>query len=97
MELVNSTIADVAIKEQLTEEEIQGMVTRRVAGEVNWKAIKSLGIIGMDEIALKKGYRNFVTIITSRVNDKNTLLAILEGHKKATVKGFLKSIPVKLR
>jgi transposase len=97
MALVNSTIVDVAVKEQLTEEEIQGMLTRRVAGEVNWKGINSLGIIGMDEIALKKGYRNFVTIITSRVNDNITLLAILEGRKKATVKGFLKSIPVVLR
>ncbi len=42
MELVNSTIVDVAIKKCITEDSILGVVTRRIAGKVNWKNIKSL-------------------------------------------------------
>lgn len=97
MELVNSTLVDVAIKECVTEEAVLGVVTRRVASKVNWNNIRSLGMIGIDEISLKKGYKDFVTIITSRVEDKITLLAVLDGRKKATIKGFLKEIPIKLR
>lgn len=97
MELVNSTIVDVAIKERITEEAVLGVVNRRIASKVNWNNIKTLGVIGIDEISLKKGYKDFVTIITSRVNDKITLLAVLNSRKKAIIKGFLKEIPVKLR
>ena len=70
MELVNSTIADVAVKERITEEAVLGVVERRVNDKIDWKNINSLGVIGMDEISLKKGYRDFVTIITSRVDKK---------------------------
>jgi transposase len=70
MELVNSTIADVAIKERITEEAVLVVVERRVNNKVDWKNINSLGVIGMDEISLKKGYRDFVTVITSRVDKK---------------------------
>ena len=60
-----------------------GVVNRRIKKEVDWKKIKCLGVIGLDEIFLKKGYKDFVTIITSRVGDKITLFAILKGRKKA--------------
>jgi transposase len=97
MELVNSTIVDVSIKERVTEEAIMGVVNRRIASEVNWNNITNLGLVGIDEISLKKGYKDFVTVITGRIDHKITLLAILRGRKKATIKGFLKTIPVKLR
>jgi transposase len=97
MELVNSTIADVAVKELITEEAVLGVVERRVNNKTDWKDINSPGVIGMNEISLKKGYKDFVTIITSRVDNKITLLAILKGREKATIAGFLKSIPNQLR
>jgi transposase len=64
---------------------------------VNWKALKALGIVGIDEIALKKGHRDFVTIITCRVEGEIRLLAVLPDRKKATVKAFLARIPQRLR
>lgn len=97
MGLVNSTIVDVAVKECITEEAVLGVVERRVNNEVDWKNINSLGVVGMDEISLKKGYKDFVTIITNRVNNKITLLAILKGREKTTIVGFLRSIPAKLQ
>ena len=38
-----------------------------------------------------------MTIVTSRINKKITLLAILKGREKATIVGFLENIPNKLR
>jgi len=96
-ELVNSTIVDVAVKECITEESVLGVVERRVNNKVDWKDINSLGVIGMDEISLKKGYKDFVTIITSRVDNKITLLAILKGREKAIIARFLRNIPARLQ
>ena len=97
MELINSTIVDVSIKESLTEPSVMGIVDRHVASSVNWKSIQSLDVLGIDEIALKKGYKDYVTLITSRHHDKIRLLAILKGKEKATIKAFFKSIPGRLK
>lgn len=96
LELVNSTIADVCMKEKITEAAVTGILDRNINAEVNWDLIFYLGIIGIDEIALKKGYHDYVTLITSKVDGKIRLLAILKGRKKATVKGFLRTIPKRL-
>jgi hypothetical protein len=61
---VNSTLADVSIKEDLSDTTIQRIVDRHINTEIDWKEFKRLGIIGIDEISLKKGYKDFVTIIT---------------------------------
>ena len=48
----------------------------------------------MDEIALKKGHRDFVVIVTARAPDgRISILAVLPDREKATVKSFLESIP----
>jgi len=97
LELVNSTIADVCIKEKISEESVLGILNRLIETQVDWSTIDYLGIIGMDEIALKKGYKDYVTIISSRVAGKLRLLAVLNGRKKAVIKGFLKRIPKRLK
>ena len=56
-----------------------------------------LDVIGLDEISLKKGHGDFVTIVTSRVAGKTTILAVLKGRTKETVKKFLYSIPKRLK
>ena len=71
------------------------MIDRNIEAKVNWKRIKKIGIIWIDEIALKKGYNDFVTIITSRLNGENTILAVIKGKEKSSVKAFFNSIPKK--
>jgi len=93
LQLVNSTIADVAIKDELTESQVLGMLDRCIESKVKWDTVHTIGVLGIDEIALKKGHRNYITIFTARDDDVNRLLAVLEGRKKATIKEFLKSIP----
>lgn len=97
MQLINSTISDVSLKENLGYDAIVGIVNRHLEPRVDWKAIKCLETLGIDEISLKKGHQDFVTIITARTGKTITILAVLEGPKKETVKNFLLSIPSRLR
>jgi transposase len=57
--------------------------------------IKCIGLHGIDEISLRKGYQDFMTIITSLSNDKMQILAVLKGREKSIIKGFLSAIPKK--
>jgi transposase len=56
MELVNSTIADVAIKERTTEELVLGVVERRVAGNVDWKYLFSMILSSKKRYSKHAGY-----------------------------------------
>ncbi len=57
-----------------------------------------LKIIGIDEIAMTKGRRNFVAIITTQqANGHVTLLGVLADRQKETVRQFLEHIPKRLR
>jgi transposase len=98
LNLVNSTVVDVSIKEGLGYEAVQGIIDRRVSEKVDWNAFKELEQIGIDEISLKKGHQDFVTLVTTRLaTGAIRVLAVLEGREKATVKKFFSSIPKKLR
>jgi transposase len=94
---VNSTVEDVSIKEGIGYEAVRGIIDRYVAKDVDWQTIKSLKVIGIDEISLKKGHQDFVTIITGRLGDETVILGMLADRKKETVKAFLMSIPKRLR
>jgi transposase len=97
MEIINSTVRDVAIKQSLTEAAVMGIIGRHIESEVDWATVGCIDVLGMDEISLKKGRNQFVTIITSRHEGNIKLLAVFEGHKKATIKAFLNSIPWHLK
>ncbi len=97
LRLRNSTVADVELEEGVGYEAIMGVLERRIAKQVDWKRIKQLPILGIDEIALKKGHRDYVAIVTTRVADQTVLLAVLENREKATVKAFFARIPKRLR
>lgn len=61
------------------------------------EAYKKIEIIGIDEISLKKGHKDFVTIVTGISNGKLLILSVLKDRKKATLKKFLKKIPSRIR
>ncbi len=97
-QLVNSTLQDVADKHQVTYGCVRGLLTRQVSGEVDWREFSHLRQIGLDEISLLKGHKDFVTIVSTR-NEQGeaAILAVLDGRKKETVVTFLESIPQTLR
>lgn len=97
LQLVNSTIEDVSVKEQLSYDCVLGVLERRISAQVDWSAYTEIGVLGLDEIALKKGHRNFVTIVTVRlVNERIAILGVLADRQKGTVIDFLRSIPMRL-
>lgn len=96
--LINSTVSDAARKLQVGEETIEGILDRYIATKVNWAEYETLPLIGIDEIALKKGHRNFVAIITTPLEGGGVgILGVLKDRKKETVKSFLSGIPERLK
>jgi transposase len=54
--------------------------------------------LGLDEIALKKGHRDFVVIVTGKsARDEVKILAVLPDRKKQTVKQFLERMPRRVK
>ena len=96
--LIHSTIQDVSKKERIGYKIIQAALDRRVASEVDWAQFETLDTLGIDEIALKKGHDNYMSLVSARLDDgKLRVLAVIEGRSKADVKRFLESIPLHLR
>lgn len=95
--LVNSTVSDVSIKEDIGYEVIMGIINRHLDQTVDWSRFTRLDVLGLDEISLKKGHQDFVAIATARVEDQTLILGVLPDREKATVKQFLQSIPRRLR
>ena len=94
-DLINSTITDVSMKRGIGEAAVEGIINRYIHQQVNWQAIKAIPLLGIDEIALKKGHKDFVVIV-SAINEQGEkhILAVLPDRKKDTVKAFLAAIPV---
>ena len=95
--VVNSTVEDVSIKEDLGYEAVMGIINRHIKYKQDWAEINKLDVIGIDEISLKKGHKDFVTIVTGRIGESTVILGVLQDRKKSTVKEFLQEIPIRLR
>ncbi len=96
-ELINSTVADVSRKENVDYHAVDNLIERYLESEINFSNIQALGVLDLDEISMKKGYRNFVTLITYRINDQVYILGVVDGREKAVIEAFLRKIPRKLR
>jgi len=98
LQLVNATVEDVSRKECLGYDMILGIVDRHIRAEVDWSQYTALSTLGLDEIALKKGHRDYVVIVTARLkNGRVVLLGVLENRQKETVIELLRSIPERLK
>ena len=97
LELINSTVEDVSHKEDVGYDAVDGAIDRCIRDRVNWDEFTELNIIGIDEIALRKGHGNFVAILTTQQADGHVaLLGVLADRQKETVRQFLESIPKRL-
>lgn len=81
--LIGSTVADVSLKENLGYDAVLGALERQVVDEINWAAVQNLGTIGIDEVAHKKGRKNYRAVVTARQDDGTVLiLTVLKDRKK---------------
>jgi transposase len=95
--LINSTLEDVSRKENVTPDDMEGALKRQIEAKVNWDEFDQIPILGLDEISLKKGHKNFVVIVTAKIKEKIKILSILPDRLKETVKTFINSIPDHLK
>jgi transposase len=93
LRLVNSTVEDVSIKEEIGYEAIMGIIDRHIGHTIDGHQLTRLEVIGLDEIALKKGHRNFVTIVTGRIEEETVIRSVFKDRQQETVKAFLSEIP----
>lgn len=82
-QLVNSTIEDVSLKENIGYDAVVGALNRQIEVTVNWDELDDLRTVGIDEIALKKGRKAYAAIVTVKpANGKVRVLAVLPDRKK---------------
>jgi len=94
LQLVNSTVEDVRVKEGLSYDCVAGVLERRIETKVDWTTIAEIEILGLDEIALRKGQGNYVTLVTGRFRGGEiVILGVLPGHEKAVLVEYLRLIP----
>ena len=97
LQLVNATVEDVSRKEGLSYDSVAGTLERRIESRIDWTGMADIETLGLDEIALKKGQRDYVTLVTGRLGDGEIMiLGVLPGHEKAEVVEFLRSIPLRI-
>lgn len=95
---VNSTVVDVANKLSISEETVTGVLDRWITTKVHWERFQKIEILGIDEIALKRGHKDYVVLITTPLGVRGVeILAVLPDRKKETVVKFFASIPIHLR
>ena len=98
VQLINSTLSDVSEKEDVSYDALLGVLERSIAKTVDWDNLPPLTTLGIDEIALLKGHRDFVAVMSAVGEDGELyLLAVLPDRLKETVQDWLKSIPQAIR
>jgi len=97
LQLVNSTVEDVSVKEGLSYDSVAGALERRIDARVDWTGMAEIEVLGLDEIVLKKEHRDYVTLVTGRLQvGEIAILGVLPGHEKAEVVEFLRLIPPRI-
>jgi transposase len=98
LQLVNSTVEDVSLKGGVAYDCVLGVLERRISASVDWGQYDALGVMGLDEIALKKGHRNYVTVVTAHLAEgRVVILGVLPDRQKDSVVDFLRTIPQRLK
>jgi len=98
MQLVNTTVEDVAIKESLSYDSVLGILERCVEAQVDWSGYMLWIQSGWMKIALRKGHRNFVVIVTARLaSGRIANFGCFGRRQKESVVEFLRSIPERLK
>ena len=97
LSLKGRTPAEVSAIEGVGYAAVMGIIDRHISAEVDWAEIGGICILGLDEISLRKGHNDFITVVSRRCNGQVEVIALLRGRKKEVVKAFLKSMPEEVK
>ena len=96
--VINSTIQDVTRKERISYSTVSTILSHKIGDSIDWSNFKDLHTIGIDEVSNRKGFKDFIAIISTKDKQGNlSILAVLDDRKKQTVLDFLDSIPEVLK
>lgn len=96
--LINSTVSDVSRCCRVGYDAVEGCIDRHVGKAVDWNKLTPFKTLGLDEIALRKGHKHFVCVVTALdAFDQVVVLAILPDRLKQTVLDFLNEMPIEFR
>ncbi len=95
--LIGSTIQDVSRKEEIGYDSVKAVLNRQIETEPNWENFSKLELLGLDEIALKKGHKDFVVIVSTHISGVTKIISVLPNRLKITVKSFFELIPTRLK
>lgn len=87
-QVIHSDIHNVAKNNGLTDDEVWSMVEYISKKKGNFD-LSQLKRLGMDEIALRKGQNNYITVLVDL--DKHELVGLVESRKHTDIKSVLKS------
>jgi len=88
-QLVNSAIEDVSLKENIGYEAVVGALNRQVEDKINWTEMADLETVGIDEIALKKGHKDYAANVSGRQsNGQVGVLAVLPDRRRRRLGRF---------
>ena len=83
-------------QEGISDTQIQKMYAKRLSRESAQNGpLNQLRVLGIDEIAVKKGHRNYVCVLTDI--DKKQVIEVLDDRLKDTVKAYLLALPVSVQ
>lgn len=92
--LINSTVSDASQRCQVGYDAVEGAIARQVGESVDWSRLSPMTTLGLDEIALRKGHKDFVCVVSALDRqDRVVVLAILPNRLKQTVLTFLNHMP----
>jgi transposase len=98
VQLVTSTIEDVSQKQDTSYKVILGTLSRWITTTIDWATLPPFATLGVEEIALKKGHRDYVVIVTARLaSGRLILLTVLPDRTKATLTAWLQKVPQHIR
>lgn len=99
-QLMNSTIEDVARREDTSYDIVRGIINRYISTSPNWDELTDISTVGIDEIKITKKRNDFIAIITAKTSKDSKdlkILGVLEDRLADTVADFLKTIPERLK
>lgn len=98
VQLINTTLTDVTEKEDVSYAALLGVLDRWVATTVDWEALPACPTLGIDEIALLKGHRDYLAVITARDHAGALhVVAVLPDRLKITIVAWLNALPDAVR
>jgi len=75
-----------------------GVLDRWITTTVDWEALLPCPTLGIDEIALLKGHRDFLAVITARDEAGDLhVVAVLPDRTKTTIVAWLRALPEAVR